>query len=78
MINNFKQPPPMEDVEIKPKQCWQHRSYEHTVRIMAVVDGWIMFRRKGCVPDVMLAREFEKKYRLNPQIKKNGKGTNPS
>lgn len=40
-----------ETLVIEEGQVWQAPSgYE--VRILGVIDGWAMYRRKGCVPQI--------------------------
>lgn len=34
-----------------------------TVRVMAVVEGWVVARRSGCIPFVEFWRDFLKKHK---------------
>lgn len=44
-------------------RIWVHRSYILCcIRVMAVVEGWAMCRRKGCMPFVMTLKELEAEY----------------
>ena len=38
---------------------WSHETTEIEVRIMAIVDGYAMIRRKGCIPFVCSVKELK-------------------
>ena len=48
--------------EIKPKQVWRKRVDGRTVRIMAVVEGYVMYRIKGAIPGLLFHKRFIKQY----------------
>ena len=55
--------------EIKVNQRWQHITLGYTVKVLAIAEGYVMCRRKGCLPFLESVKYFYIKYRLNPQIK---------
>ena len=54
-------PCPQCEPEIAPKQVWEREGmpYWH-VRIMGVVENYVMCRRKGCVPSVWHINDFKR------------------
>lgn len=59
-----------EIIEVKEKQCWVRNIDGITVRVMAVSGKYAMVRLSGCFPYVVSFSDLEKRYKLNPQIKK--------
>lgn len=49
---------------VKAKQRWRHRGHGSEVRVMAVVEGYVMVRHKGCVPFLVHWKDFELNYRM--------------
>jgi hypothetical protein len=57
--------------EVKPGQIWRAVDARGTVRIMAVVEGWVVGRFKGCMPWVKSMGEFLDEF-TTTQEKSNG------
>lgn len=36
-----------------------HTSADNYIKVMAVADGYVMFRNKGCIPLVLSVADFE-------------------
>lgn len=48
-------------VTIKPRSLWMKGPHLH-VRVMGVVEGWVVYRRKGCAPALLHINDFIKTY----------------
>ncbi len=55
---------PREVAAIKPGD--KFRDMYGVVRVMAIADGYVMFRRRGCMPAVEMAKYFVIKFRKEP------------
>lgn len=45
-------------------QRWTRKRDGTEVRVMAVVEGWVMVRFKGAVPFISFWKEFQRNYML--------------
>jgi len=46
-------------------QVWEAYGIRH--RVMGVVDGYVVFRRKGCMPSLRYYKDFEQTFTLVTQ-----------
>lgn len=49
----------LEAMIVAAGQKWSYRNL-YKVKVMGVLDGYVMFRRKGCYPSLMYFKDFEK------------------
>ena len=47
-------------MDIMPKQRWRDKHGE--IRIMAIVEGYVVARRKGKMPFLVALRDFRKEF----------------
>lgn len=47
---------------INPRSLWSKGPDFH-IRVMGVVDGWVVMRRKGCHPFLLHINDFLKTYK---------------
>lgn len=48
--------------EVKRGQKWRG-PYHDTVKVMAVADGYVMFRYPHCIPGVLSLKEFTRRFK---------------
>lgn len=62
---------------IQRGQAWKRRERSelgsHIFRVMAVSDGWVMLRVKGCNPDVVFWKDLVVKFDRVPAFDQTGK-----
>jgi Domain of unknown function (DUF4222) len=47
---------------IGPRQRWNKIATGYVVRVMGVVEGWVVYRRKGGMPNLMHSNDFIKNF----------------
>lgn len=47
----------------KPRDQWVNKDSGHTVRVMGVVENYVVYRRKGAMPHLMLRKKFLAQHR---------------
>lgn len=52
----------MIDERIKVRSRWKLSGYPNIARVMAVGDGWVMYRFKNAMPCVLFWKDFVKKF----------------
>jgi len=50
------------DERIKVKSRWQRPGAPNVARVMAIGEGWVMYRFKGAHPGLLYWKDFVKKY----------------
>lgn len=53
-----------QDQEVKAKQFWRRKSTGQQVRVLGVVEGYVVARVKGCGPFLYGRKDFEKDFDL--------------
>ena len=68
----------MGDEQVKRGQEWtpKRTGWSPNVRVMAVVDGYVMYRMLGCFPDVHITEDFVRHFRM-VTMEKREKPTQP-
>ena len=41
---------------------WKHKEFGYSLRVMAFADGYVMVRRKGCIPFVLFFKTLQRDY----------------
>lgn len=49
------------EADVKPRTFWQDR--RGTVRVMGIVQGWVVARRKGAAPFLTFLSDFVKTFK---------------
>ncbi|HZW26737.1 MAG TPA: hypothetical protein VFF26_14760 [Gallionella sp.] len=50
------------EIEVRAKQFWRRKSTDQQVRVLGVVEGYVVARVKGCGPFLYGWRDFEKDF----------------
>ena len=51
-----------QEPEVKAKQYWRRKSTGQQVRVLGVVEGYVVARVKGCGPFIYGWKDFEKDF----------------
>jgi hypothetical protein len=54
------------DITFKPEDKFPYPDGSY-LKVMAIVDGYVMARNKGCMPFVQTVKEFQKRIKENKQ-----------
>lgn len=58
-----------DDIDIFKGAAWQDAN-GLIVRVMAVVDGYVMWRYKGCSPGLLMVKDFRGRFSRSPGFNK--------